>query len=167
MIPAHAVPRSVTPLRASLLTAFAAAAIFLATIAHAALDGLRSIQTRHAFGELVQRLEAAVERHGLAVVASASASASRGAAARGVKIAGNAVVMVFRNDYAVRMLEASIPAGIEAPLRYYVTENADGTATLSWHTPSSVFAPYGSPALDDLARELDAVFEQIGRDAGQ
>lgn len=123
------------------------------------------MQTRHAFGELVQRLELTVERHGMTVVATASAS--RGAAARGVKIAGNAVVMVFRNDYAVRMLEASIPAGIEAPLRYYVTENADGTATLAWRTPSSVFAPYGSPPLDDMARELDAVFEQIGRDAGQ
>jgi len=139
--------------------------MFLSTIAHAAPDGLRSIQTRQAFGELVQRLEAAVERHGMTVVAAASAS--RGAAARGVKIAGNTVVMVFRNDYAVRMLEASIPAGIEAPLRYYVTENADGTATLAWRTLSSVFAPYGSPALDDMARELDAVFEQIGRDAGQ
>lgn len=165
MIPARAVSQSVTRLRALLLTTFAAVALFLAPLAQAAPDGLRSIQTRHAFGELVQRLEAAVERHGMAVVAAASAS--RGAAARGVKIAGNTVVMVFRNDYAVRMLEASIPAGIEAPLRYYVTENADGTATLSWRTPSSVLAPYGNPALDEMARELDAMFEQIGRDAGQ
>lgn len=165
MTAAHAVSRSARLLHALLLTCVAAAALTLATTGHAAPDGLRTIPTRHAFGELVQRLEAAVERHGMAVVAAASAS--RGAAARGVKIAGNAVVMVFRNDYAVRMLAASIPAGIEAPLRYYVTENADGTATLAWRTPSSVFAPYGSPALDDMARELDAVFEQIGRDAGQ
>lgn len=165
MTAAHAVFRSARLLNALLLTSVAAAALSLAPLAYAAPDGVRTIPTRHAFGKLVQRLEAAVERHGMAVVAAASAS--RGAAARGVKIAGNAVVMVFRNDYAVRMLEASIPAGIEAPLRYYVTENADGTATLSWRAPSSVFAPYGSPALDDMARELDAVFEQIGRDAGQ
>ncbi len=26
-------------------------------------------------------------------------------------------IMVFRNDYAVRMLKASVPGGIEAPLR--------------------------------------------------
>jgi uncharacterized protein (DUF302 family) len=39
--------------------------------------------------------------------------------------------LVFRNDYAVRMLEASIPAGIEAPLRFYVTENPDGQTRLS------------------------------------
>ncbi|MCC4118158.1 DUF302 domain-containing protein [Aromatoleum toluclasticum] len=152
-------------LRTWLLTLLVAAALSIANHAEAAPEGLRTIPTRHSFTELVERLEAAVERHGMAVVAAASAS--RGAAARGVKIAGNTVVMVFRNDYAVRMLKASIPAGIEAPLRYYVTENADGTATLSWRTPGSVFAPYGSPALDEMARELDVVFEQIGRDAGQ
>lgn len=165
MIATRAPARSSQPLRGLLLTFIAAAALSVTPTIHAAPDGLRTIPSRHTFGELVQRLEAAVERHGMAVVAAASAS--RGAAARGVKIAGNAVVMVFRNDYAVRMLEASIPAGIEAPLRYYVTENADGTATLSWRTPSSVFAPYGRSALDDMAQELDAVFEQIGRDAGQ
>jgi uncharacterized protein (DUF302 family) len=95
----------------------------------------------------------------------AMASASRTAAARGVTIPGNAVVMVFRNDYAVRMLEASVPAGIEAPLRIYVTENPDGTASLTWHRPSAVFAPYGNAALDAMARELDPIFEKIVREA--
>jgi uncharacterized protein (DUF302 family) len=95
----------------------------------------------------------------------AQASASRGAAARGVKIPGNAVLMVFRNDYAVRMLGASVAAGIEAPLRLYVTENSDGTASLTYRMPSAVFAPYGSSALDEMAKELDAVFRNIVRDA--
>ncbi|MDD1012050.1 hypothetical protein M5G27_31970, partial [Pseudomonas shahriarae] len=36
--------------------------------------------------------------------AAGLASASKGAAARGVNIPGNVVLMVFRNDYAVRML---------------------------------------------------------------
>jgi len=133
--------------------------------AAAAPEGLHTIPTPHRFALLQERLERAVDKHGLAVVAAASAS--KGAAARGVKIPGNAVVMVFRNDYAVRMLEASVPAGIEAPLRFYVTENADGTATLSWRTPTSVFAPYGSAKLDEMARELDTLFEAIGRDASQ
>lgn len=93
------------------------------------------------------------------------ASASQGAAARGVKIPGNAVIMVFRNDYAVRMLEASVPAGIEAPLRFYVTENADGKASLTWRAPSAIFAPYGSAPLDKMAHELDPIFAAIARDA--
>ena len=95
----------------------------------------------------------------------AQASASRGAASRGVKIPGNAVLEVFRNDYAVRMLEASVPAGIEAPLRIYVIENTDKTATMIYRRPSAVFAPYGSDKLDAMARELDPIFEKIVRDA--
>ncbi len=95
----------------------------------------------------------------------APASASRGAAARKVKIPGNAVLMVFRNDYAVRLLASSVPAGMEAPIRIYVTEAADGKTTVTWRTPSALFAHYRSPAVDALARELDPVFEKIVADA--
>lgn len=121
------------------------------------------VRTAHGFDKLVGRLEKAIADHKMGLVAQASAS--RGAAARGVKIPGNAVLMVFRNDYAVRMLSASVPAGIEAPLRIYVTENPDGTASLTYRMPSAVFAPYGGPALDEMAKELDAVFRNIVRDA--
>lgn len=126
-------------------------------------DGTRVLQTSHAFGQLLERVERAVEANGLGVVATASAS--RGAAARGVKIPGNAVVMVFRNDLAVRLLAASVPAGIEAPLRFYVTENPDGTATLGYRLPSAVFAPYRHPQVERIARELDPVIEKIAKDA--
>lgn len=125
--------------------------------------GAVTIKSRHGFDALVSRLEKAVADHKMAVVAQASAS--KGAAGRGVKIPGNAVIMVFRNDYAVRMLQASVPAGIEAPLRLYITENPDGTASLTYRMPSAVFAPYGSPVLDVMAKELDAVFRIIARDA--
>jgi uncharacterized protein (DUF302 family) len=95
----------------------------------------------------------------------AQASASAGAAGRGIKIPGNIVLMVFRNDYAVRMLQASVPAGIEAPIRLYVTENPDGTASLTYRTPSTVFAPYKSEKLNDMAAELDPIFDRIVHDA--
>jgi uncharacterized protein (DUF302 family) len=125
--------------------------------------GSRTLPSRHAFETLVTRLEASIDKQQMGLVAQASAS--RGAAGRGLKIPGNAVLMVFRNDYAVRMLQASIAAGIEAPLRLYVTENADGTASISYRTPSAVFAPYKSTALDSMAAELDPIFERIVRDA--
>lgn len=127
------------------------------------LPGAQTLVSPHDFAALVTKLEAAVTEHKMVVVAKASAS--QGAAARGVKIPGNAVIMVFRNDYAVRMLEASVPAGIEAPLRFYVTENADGKTSLTWRAPSAIFAPYGSASLDEMARELDPVFAAIARDA--
>lgn len=119
--------------------------------------------TPHSFAALQDRLEAAVRARGFFVVTRASASA--GAAGRGLTIAGNLVIGVYRNDYAVRMLEASVAAGIEAPLRFYVTENADGTATLSYRKPSRVFAPYGSAKLDAMAAELDPVWAKIAADA--
>ncbi|MEX1993183.1 MAG: DUF302 domain-containing protein [Steroidobacteraceae bacterium] len=128
-----------------------------------ALPGTRTVASSHGFDALAARLEKAIESNKMGLVAQASAS--RGAAARGVKIRGNLVLMVFRNDYAVRMLAASEPAGIEAPLRIYVTEGADGKASATWRAPSAVFAPYGSADLNAMARELDPVFENIVRDA--
>jgi uncharacterized protein (DUF302 family) len=82
-------------------------------------------------------------------------------------IPGNMVIGVYRPDFAVRMLAASVPAGIEAPIRFYITENPDGTATLSYKKPSAAFAPYsdGGQALRELATELDALFAKIAKEA--
>lgn len=122
--------------------------------------------TQKAYGELVDDLKAGIKAEKMLLVTQASASA--GAKGRGLTIPGNRVIGVYRNDYAVRMLEASIAAGIEAPIRFYVTENSDGTATLSWKTPTFVFAPYmeeGGDALATLAAELDGVFATIADSA--
>jgi uncharacterized protein (DUF302 family) len=125
--------------------------------------GTHTLRSASSFEALLAQLEKAVQTNQMVVVAQASAS--RGAAARGVTIPGNAVVMVFRNDYAVRMLAASVPAGIEAPLRFYITENPDRTASLTWRAPTAVFAPYGSAALDAMASELDPIFAKIAGEA--
>lgn len=146
-----------------IVSAFGAASAGARAQSDSPQPGVIVTRTAWRFDELVARLENAIQKHGMTLVASASAS--RGAAARGVKIPGNAVLMVFRNDYAVRMLEASVAAGIEAPLRLYVTETADGTASLSYRTPRAVFGPYRNARLDALAAELDRVFAAIVRDA--
>lgn len=125
--------------------------------------GTVTVPTPHKFDTLLTRLGKAISDNGMGLVAQASAS--RGAASRGVNIPGNAVIEVFRNDYAVRMLEASVPAGIEAPLRIYVIENADKTTTIIYRRPSAVFTAYGNAKLDAMARELDPIFEKIVRDA--
>jgi len=129
----------------------------------APLPGTHTVVSPYGFDALAARLEKAIEGNKMGLVAQASAS--RGAAGRGVKIPGNLVLMVFRNDYAVRMLAASVPAGFEAPLRLYVTEDANGKASVTWRVPSAVFAPYGNAELNAMARELDPVFERIVRDA--
>ena len=71
--------------------------------------------------------------------------------------------MVFRNDFAVRLLAADAAAGFEAPIRIYVYENADGTATVSYIAPSVVFAPYQNAEVQAVAKELDAIFKNNRR----
>jgi uncharacterized protein (DUF302 family) len=142
------------------ILAIAFLSVFLSTATQAET---RVLATDHGFKQLWNRLEAAVKANRMGIVGRASASS--GAAAQGYKIPGNAVIMVFRNDYARRMLKASVAAGIEAPLRFYVTENADTSATLSYRTPSSVFAPYGVAELDSMAQELDEIFAAIAAQA--
>lgn len=124
-----------------------------------AVAGTTTVATAKSFEELVASLKGAVEGNDMAVVTQACASC--GAAKRGIIIAGNMVIGVYRNDFAVRMLEASVPAGIEAPIRFYATENADGTASLTYRMPSAVFAPYGSADLDAMAKELDQIWQEI------
>ena len=151
---------------------FAAAfALFLVNVSAAradlvAMPGWVVHKTQHSYADLVDRLDQAVKANKMGVVSRASATVG----AKKVlnqDIPGNMVVGVYHPRYAVRMLEASIPAGIEAPIRFYITENGDGTATLSYKIPSAVFAPYtdGGQALKDMAAELDGVFDAIARQA--
>lgn len=118
--------------------------------------------TPYTFDDLSDRLKQAITDEQMTLVTEASPS--DGAHMQGVEIPGNRVFGVFRNDFARRMLSTSLAAGIEAPVRFYVTENADGTATLSYKTPHMIFKPYfedGGEPLRALADELDDVFKAI------
>lgn len=139
-------------------------ASFASTGAGAGGSGLAVLHTEMPFDVAVKKLNAAIKAEKMLIVTRASASA--GARNRGLSIKGNMVVGVYRNDFALRMLEASVPAGIEAPIRFYITELRDGNARLSYKTPSSVFAPYmatAEPELADLAKELDVIFAAIAK----
>ena len=154
------------PLSALSLVVFALAASAGLSLA-AGWDGpgWSVTKTTHDYKTLVERLDAAVTANKMGLVTRASATV--GAASLGKTIPGNMVVGVYRPDFAIRMLEASVPAGIEAPIRFYITENADGTATLSYKTPSAVFAPYtdGGDKLKEMATELDGIFAKIAGEA--
>ena len=131
-------------------------------------EGWVVIETQQSFSTLVERLEAAVKAEKMGLVTSASAS--EGAKAANIVIPGNRIIGVFRNDFARRMLSASVAAGIEAPIRFYVTENGDGTATLSYKRPATVFVPYfdeGKDSLKSLVAELDEIFAKIASRATQ
>ncbi|XDB00275.1 DUF302 domain-containing protein [Sulfitobacter sp. LCG007] len=129
-------------------------------------DGWVIHPTDRSYEDLLASLRTAVTENGFGIVTEAGPTEA--AAARGVEIPGNRVVGVFNNDYAVRILGLSTAAMIEAPVRFYVTEDGDGTATLSYKTPSFVFLPYtdeGGDLLAALAAELDTRFNEIAQAA--
>ena len=86
-----------------------------------------------------------------------------GAARQGIEVPGNVVFGVFRNDFAARMLRASVLVVIKAPLRFPVTENDDGTSGPSYRRPTAVLKPYGNAASDVMAAELDVFFGKTGK----
>jgi len=140
--------------------------MMLAGLSHASaqsIDGYRAVKSKHSFSELQERVENATERHKMAQVMRVSAS--DGAKANGFAIKGDAVVGVFRNDFARRMLNANIDAGIEAPIRLHLVEEADGTSSVRYYSPTSVFAKYPGADLRVMAAELDAIISAIVQDA--
>lgn len=133
-----------------------------------ARDGWVVKPTSKSYETLIEDLKTAVKANKMGVVTQAGPT--KAAANRGVTIPGNRVIGVFNNVFAVRTLGLSTAAMIEAPIRFYVTENADDTATLSYKTPSLVFAPYMDEAgaeLGTIAGELDAIFATIAEAAVQ
>jgi uncharacterized protein (DUF302 family) len=157
-----------------------AAAIAIATVLVAAPLLLSSAQagavaprpgwavhdTDQSYAGLLDSVKAAIKAEGMFLVTEAGPTEA--AKSRGITIPGNRVLGVYRNDFAVRALAMSTAAMIEAPIRLYVTENPDGTATLSYKMPSAVFAPYldeGGAELAAIGAELDGIFAAIAERA--
>ena len=125
-------------------------------------EGWRVIDSDKPYAAMVDAVKAATTANQMGVVTEAGPTAA--AKALGVTLPGNRVIGVFNPSFAVRVLPLSTAAMIEAPLRFYVTEDADGSSTLAWKTPSFVFAPYiaeAGPDLAAIAAELDAKLEAI------
>lgn len=130
-------------------------------------DGWVVVESSHSYADLVERVPEAAKANKIGVVAKASATLGA-KAVLDKTIPGNMVIGLYHPRFAVRMLDASVAAGIEAPIRVYITENEDGTADLSYKTPSHVFAPYmdeGGDKLRELATELDQLFDKLVTEA--
>src|SRR5574341_2465800 len=90
------------PLIAVMLAGMAAPA----AAQHPSRGEVTTIALRRPFAEVAEALKAAIAANGMGLVCHANAQA--GAASRGAKIKGNQVLMVFRPDFAIRMLAASV-----------------------------------------------------------
>ena len=153
----------------ALITALALASLTLPALAEMApRDGWSVTPTAKSYADLIEAVKSAAKANKMGVVTQAGPTGA--ARSRGITIPGNRIIGLFNNVYAVDVLNLSTAAMIEAPIRMYVTENADGTATLSYKTPSTVFAPYmaeAGPELTRIASELDAIFATIAAAAVQ
>ncbi|WP_299827994.1 DUF302 domain-containing protein [uncultured Roseobacter sp.] len=152
------------PILTACLTLLCATALHAQSIAPR--DGWVVITTEKTHADLLTDLKAAVKANKMGIVTQAGPTGA--AKARGITIPQNRVIGVFNNDFAVKILALSTAAMIEAPIRFYVTEKPDGTATLSYKTPSFVFDPYmkeAGPDLQTLAQELDTRFATIAEAA--
>ncbi|WP_299147085.1 DUF302 domain-containing protein [uncultured Tateyamaria sp.] len=152
-------------------TLVALALILCAGTSHAEMalrDGWAVTPTTKSYDILIDDVKKAAKANKMGVVTQAGPTGA--AANRGITIPGNRVIGLFNNLYAVEVLSLSTAAMIEAPIRIYVTENEDETATLSYKLPSTVFAPYiaeAGPELERIAGELDAIFADISAQATQ
>ncbi len=127
-------------------------------------SGTQVLDTGRPFKPYVAALRGAVKSNGFNMVGLACANCAI-KSKFGETVPGNRVFLFFRPDFARRMLEASTAAGIEAPIRVYVTEAEDGTATVTYRLPSHVFGAYEVPALTAMGEELDTLVAQVLADA--
>ena len=126
-------------------------------------SGTKVIETGQPFDAFIEKLTAAIKANKMGIVGNACATC--GAKKIGVTIPGNRVIMIFNPHFAVRMLKASEAAGIEAPVRLYVTEQPNGKARLTYRLPSHLFGAYKVPALDEMGKDLDAIIARIVKQA--
>lgn len=128
--------------------------------------GTVTVETNKPFASYVDALPTAIRENGFNIVGVACATC----AIQNVfneTVPGNRVFLLFRPDFARRMLRASTEAGIEAPIRIYVTEAEDGTARVAYRLPSDIFGAYRIDELTALGRELDAHLEAILKSAAE
>ena len=155
--------RWILPMFLASLLSFAAPASDTRAASYSPHSGVQVVETEQPFTAFTERLTAAIKKHKMGLVAQACANC--GAKSIGVTIPGNRVFMIFRPDFAVRMLKASEAAGVEAPIRLYVTEQPNGNARLSYRLPSHTFGDYKVAALDELGAELDIIVARIVEDS--
>lgn len=104
------------------------------------------------------KLIAAIAAYPMGLVAHANGQAN--CAKKGIEVAADQVLEVFRPDYAVKVWKAEKAAGIDIPLRIHLYE-ADGRTWIAYRPAVEVFKSYANPQLDVLGGELDLIFNQL------
>lgn len=119
--------------------------------------GTVSLACSYSLTDAVRRLEKAVRANGMTLVHTVNSG--------GHGQSGVSVILVSSSDYWGRILKVNQLAGMEMPIRLYVTDTGNRTSAVIYRTPSSIFALYDTAELDRIAIELDQLFAKIVDDA--
>lgn len=79
----------------------------------------------------------------------------------GYEIGAARQILFFHPRYVVRMLAADPTSLPEAPLKFVLLAQADGTTMLRWFDPAAALGRYGDPALTALGIELAELCEKL------
>jgi uncharacterized protein (DUF302 family) len=148
------------------------------------------VETEKPFGEVTAALEARMGKFDPAVYEELRSGADPEAVrARLEGMAGPSGFMLFRTSdhgallrlagqtkkavqyllgnplFAVRMTQYDIRAGLYAPLRALVYEDAAGKTCVEYDRPSSLFGQFGNARVTEVASMLDRKLEQLVAEA--
>ena len=106
----------------------------------------------------IDALKTGIESANMRIVAHINGQAN--AAKIGKEVPADQILEVFRPDFAIKVWNACKPAGLDIPIRIHVYE-IDAEVIVACRMPSEVFAPFESAELDEVGKELDAIFDSI------
>ena len=111
------------------------------------------------YADVVAGLQRGITEHKLTLIGQFDSR--KGVPPTNTAVKGNRVLLVYKTDAAMRLIKANPKAGFDAPMRFHVFENPDGTATVTYVKPSTLLKTYRDPEIRKVADELDLVFTSV------
>ncbi len=133
-----------------------------ATARAAGAEPLIVTQSPHDVPTTVQRLEAAVQSRGAAVVAKIDHGAA--AAANGLVLRPTVLVLFGNPKLGTPLMQSEQTAGLDLPLRVLVWQDAAGATQVGYAPPSLIAARHGITDRDDVIAKMTGALKAIAEE---
>lgn len=129
------------------------------TISAAAEDPLITKPSLHDVPTTVQRLEAAVNSRGAAVVAKIDHAAA--AEASGLSLRPTVLVLFGNPKLGTPLMQSEQTAGLDLPLRVLVWQDADGTTHVGYTPPNLIATRHGITDRPEVVEKIAGALAAI------
>jgi uncharacterized protein (DUF302 family) len=129
-------------------------AVLLSASSARADTGLVEVASAHDVKETVSRLEAALARANVAVVAKIDHAAA--AAKVGEQLPPTVLVVFGNPKLGTPLMRCAPSAGLDLPLKALVRDDGKGHVTLTYSDPAWVAARHGAKGCDDVVKKMRA-----------